>query len=41
MKYANIIVDISVEKLDKTFKYIIPENLQEEIQVGVQVDIQF
>ena len=33
MKYANIIVDISVEKLDKTFQYSIPENLQEEIQV--------
>ena len=41
MKYANIIVDISVEKLDKTFQYSIPENLQEEIQVGVQVDIPF
>ena len=31
MKYANIIVAISVEKLDKTFKYSIPENLQKEM----------
>lgn len=41
MKYANIIVDISVEKLDKTFQYSIPEKLQDAVQVGVQVDIPF
>lgn len=41
MKYANIIVDISIEKLDKTFQYRIPEELQEVMQPGVQVDIPF
>ena len=41
MKYANIIVDISIEKLDKTFQYRIPESLQEVMQPGVQVDIPF
>ena len=39
--YANIIVDISHEKLDKTFQYIIPEHLQEYIRPGVRVDIPF
>lgn len=40
-KYANIIVDISHEKLDKTFQYLIPEALKEEVRVGVLVDIPF
>ena len=41
MTYANVIVDISVEKLDKSFQYRIPEELKENIEVGVQVDIPF
>ena len=40
-KYANIIVDISHEKLDKTFQYLIPEERMEEVRVGVLVDIPF
>ena len=40
-KYANIIVDISHEKLDKTFQYLIPEELADEVRVGVLVDIPF
>ena len=40
-KYANIIVDISHEKLDKTFQYLIPEDLQDEIYLGVLVEIPF
>ena len=39
MTYANIIVDISLDKLDKTFQYAIPSQLQEQIHPGVQVDI--
>lgn len=41
MKYANIIVDISHEKLDKTFQYIIPEELEGDIVEGCQVEIPF
>ena len=41
MIFANVIVDISHEKLDKTFQYIIPEHLQEYIHPGVRVDIPF
>ena len=40
-KYANVIVDISHEKLDKTFQYLIPEALLDEVRVGVLVDIPF
>ena len=40
-RYANVIVDISHEKLDKTFQYAIPEDIAPDITVGVQVDIPF
>ena len=30
-KYANIIIDISHEKLDKTFQYRIPPEMKDEI----------
>ena len=40
-EYANIIVDISHEKLDKTFQYRIPEILRDKISVGMQVKIPF
>ena len=41
MKYANIIVDISLEKLDKTFQYLVPEELNETLRPGMQVVIPF
>ena len=40
-EYANIIVDISHEKLDKTFQYKIPEPLKEVLEIGMQVMIPF
>lgn len=40
-EYANIIVDISHEKLDKTFQYKIPESLKEVLEIGMQVEIPF
>ncbi len=39
--YANIIIDISHEKLDKTFQYKIPETLREELAIGMQVEVPF
>ena len=39
--FANIIVDISHEKLDKTFQYAIPKKLEDKIFPGVCVDIPF
>ena len=35
MTYADIIVDISHEKLDKSFQYLVPEKMKDEIQVGM------
>lgn len=39
--YANIIIDISHEKLDKTFQYRIPAKLQGQLTVGMQVEVPF
>ncbi len=39
--YANIIIDISHEKLDKTFQYKVPDNLQDVLKVGQQVEVPF
>lgn len=41
MLFANIIVDITHEKLDKTFQYIIPAGIEEKIYAGVLVYIPF
>ena len=40
-KYADIIIDISHEKLDKTFQYIVPDNMQDIIKVGMEVEVSF
>ncbi|MGN0436588.1 MAG: primosomal protein N' [Wujia sp.] len=40
-RYADIIIDISHEAIDRTFQYIIPEALYEEVQVGIQVQVPF
>ena len=39
--FANIIVDISHEKLDRPFGYIIPKELEDKISVGTAVMIPF
>lgn len=39
--YADIIVDISYEKLDRIFQYKIPEHLISQIEIGSQVEIPF
>ena len=41
MKYAGIIVDISHEKLDRTFQYSIPEELEDVIEIGSCVNMPF
>ena len=41
MKYANIIVNISSENLDRTFQYIIPSPLQSVVEIGSLVRIPF
>lgn len=39
--FANIIVDISHEKLDRTFQYIVPDGLRDRIHAGSVVMIPF
>lgn len=41
MQYANVIVDITHEKLDKTFQYIIPDELKGRIYPGVLAEVPF
>ncbi|MBR1815801.1 MAG: primosomal protein N' [Lachnospiraceae bacterium] len=39
--YADIIIDISHEAIDKTFQYKIPEDLEDVLEVGMQVFVPF
>lgn len=39
--YANIIIDISLEKLDRTFQYKVPLAMRRQIRPGMQVKIPF
>lgn len=39
--YADIIVDISVEALDKTYQYHIPEWMEESVGIGTPVQVPF
>ena len=41
MIFADLIVDISHEKLDRPFQYIIPESLEDKILIGSAVKIPF
>ena len=41
MRYADIIVDISSDNVDRPFEYMIPEELEESIKCGSQVLIPF
>ena len=40
-EYANIVIDISHEKLDKIFQYRIPEALRTDLAVGMRVSVPF
>lgn len=40
-KYADVIIDISHEKVDRTFQYKIPETLRETVLVGTGVMVPF
>ncbi len=40
-RFADIIIDISHEAIDRTFQYKIPEELRTEIRIGMKVSIPF
>ena len=39
--YADIIIDISLEKLDRTFQYLVPEELEQDIGIGMPIEVPF
>lgn len=39
--YASVIVDISSERLDRSFQYLVPQELEEELAVGMVVTVPF
>ena len=39
--YANVIIDISHEKLDRTFQYKVPEHLSGKLREGMEVQVPF
>ncbi len=41
IKYADIIIDISHEAIDRAFQYEVPYSLREEISIGQEVSIPF
>ncbi|GFI19208.1 hypothetical protein IMSAGC009_04388 [Lachnospiraceae bacterium] len=40
-RYADIIIDISHEKVDRPFQYKIPEKMQGKLEAGMCVQIPF
>ena len=40
-KFADIIIDISHEAIDRSFQYIIPDRLRGQVRVGISVSIPF
>ena len=40
-EYANIIIDISHEKVDRLFQYRIPDRLKDKVEVGCPVEVPF
>lgn len=40
-KYADIIIDISHEAVDKIFQYLIPDSMSDEIVIGMVVEVPF
>ncbi|MCR4901911.1 MAG: primosomal protein N' [Butyrivibrio sp.] len=39
--YANIIIDISHEKVDRPFQYLVPQELRDKVSVGSCVEVPF
>ena len=37
--FADVIIDISIEKLDRTFQYRVPEALKDKVYPGAMVKI--
>ena len=38
---AHVLVELGAKTIDKTFTYLIPNELQEKVKVGIRVQISF
>ena len=41
MVYADIVIDITLEKLDRTFQYAVPPEMVDNVRIGSEVVIPF
>lgn len=41
MRYAKVIIDISAQSVDKAFTYVIPEDIEDIVNVGSRVQVPF
>ena len=41
MKYAEVIISITHKNVDRIFNYIVPENLENDLCVGMRVIVPF
>ena len=41
MRYADVVVDITAKALDREFQYLIPDELESEVEEGVIVQAPF
>ena len=39
--YADVLVELKTKKIDKTFTYLIPDELKDKICVGIRVLVPF
>ena len=39
--YAQVLIEYSAKSIDRTFTYIIPENLKNDIKIGMKVLVPF
>ena len=39
--YAEVLIEYSAKSIDKTFTYLIPESLKEDLQIGMKVLVPF
>ena len=39
--YIDVLVELKAKQIDKTFTYLVPENLKDEIEIGKRVLVPF
>ena len=39
--YADVLVELKAKQIDKTFTYLVPDNLKDKVKVGIRVIVPF